>query len=195
MNSESHIPMAAASLISNPGAHSHEWPADSCAIPNAVSHLLEKLDLRYCLLRAPQSETSDSPAGIELTIHPEDRERLPVLIQELRNAGYFPVQCVPLAANDCRYDFATALDADTRFFSITVREIFPSGNLMGRDGEILVRRQRKGNFWILCEADEFCYLLSKISLEGKVTESERNRLMQLARILRPAAAGTIAAEL
>lgn len=187
--------MAATSPLSNPGAHSLEWPADSCGIPIAVSHLLEKLDLRYCLLRAPQPETGDSPAGIELTIHPEDRERLPELIQELRYAGFFPVQCVPLAANDCRYDFATSLDADTRFFSITVREIFPLGHLIATDREFLVRRQRKGNFWVLCEADEFCYLLSKISLEGKVTETDRNRLMQLARILGPAAAGTIAAEL
>jgi O-antigen/teichoic acid export membrane protein len=187
--------MAVAPRLSSPEARSDEWPADSCGIPNAVSHLLEKLALRYCLLRAPQPETSDTPAGIELTIHPEDRQRLPALIQELRNAGFFPVQRIPLAANDCRYDFATALDADTRFFSITVREIFPSGHLIARDGEILGRRLRKGNFWVLCEADEFCYLLSKISLEGKVSESDRHRLNQLARILRPTAAGAIAGDL
>ena len=195
MSSESHIPMSAASPLRNAGAHAQQWPADPCGFSATVFHLLEKLDLRYCLLHPPEPETGGSPAGVELTIHPEDRERLPLLIQGLRNDGYLPVQCVPLVANDCRYAFATPLDAEARFFFLTVREVFPAGHLVARDDEILSRRKRQGNFWVLCEADEFCYLLSKISLEGKIRENEQNRLRQLARILGPTVAGTIAAEL
>jgi O-antigen/teichoic acid export membrane protein/thymidylate kinase len=156
---------------------------------------LEELDLRYCLLHSLDLAEGAPVLGVELTIDPEDRNRLPFLIQNLRNEGYLPVQRVSLAANDCRYDFTSSMDAGARFFSVTIREVFPSGHLMVRDAEILARRQKQGGFWVLCEADEFCYLLSKISLEGKIGAGEENRLKELAKILGPSAVEKTVAEL
>jgi O-antigen/teichoic acid export membrane protein/thymidylate kinase len=195
MNSQSKITAAATAPLSSAQVCAPEWQPDPRGFAGTLFHLMEELDLRYCLLHAPDPETGDSPSGVELTIHPEDRDRLPSLIQNLRKDGYLPIQRVPLAANDCRYDFASSMDADTCFFSVTIREVFPSGHLKARDGEILARRQKQGDFWVLCEADEFCYLLSKISLEGKIRESEQNRLKQLAEILGPSVVGTVAAGL
>jgi O-antigen/teichoic acid export membrane protein/thymidylate kinase len=195
MNSESNITAAGTAPLSVAQVRAPESQPDPRGFAGTLFHLMEELDLRYCLLHAPDPETDDSPSGVELTIHPEDRDRLPSLIQNLRKEGYLPIQRVPLAANDCRYDFASSMDADTCFFSVTIREVFPSGHLKARDGEILARRQKQGDFWVLCEADEFCYLLSKISLEGKIRESEQNRLKQLAEILGPSLVRTVAAGL
>ena len=195
MSTQSQTRIPAPFPLSIAGRHAQAWPADQCGFLDTLFHLLEKLNLRYCLLHAPEPATGDSHAGVELTIHAEDRDHFPLLTQELRNRGYLPIQSVPLIANDCRYDFATSMDAHTRFVCVTVREVFPSGHLVARDGEIFARRQRRGNFWALCEADEFCYLLSKISLEGKISESEQNRLKQLARTLGPSGAGEVAAGL
>src|SRR5690348_12194616 len=51
---------------------------------------LEELDLRYCLLHSLDLAEGAPVLGVELTIDPEDRNRLPFLIQNLRNEGYLP---------------------------------------------------------------------------------------------------------
>jgi O-antigen/teichoic acid export membrane protein/thymidylate kinase len=195
MNTEPQITAAATPPLGIPQVRDPEWQPHPNGFSGTLFRLLEELDVRYCLLHAPDPETGDSPFGVELTIHPEDGDRLPSLIQKMREEGYLPFQRILLAANDCRYDFARPMDADARFFSVTIREVFPSGHLMARDGEILARRQKLGGFWVLCEADEFCYRLSKISLESKIRESEQKRLKQLTKILGPSIVGTVAAEL
>ena len=167
----------------------------SCDFFAALFRLLNQLELRYCLLPALEPETGDSPSGVELTVHPEDREILPTLIQNLGKEGYLYIQSIPLAANDFRHDFATSMDADAHFLSVTIREIFPSGHLIARDDDIFARRKKHGNLWVLSEADEFCHLLSKISLEGKIGATEENRLTELAKTLGPVAVVKVVAEL
>jgi O-antigen/teichoic acid export membrane protein len=195
MNSETQMAAAATSPLRIARVDAPECQPDPRGFPGTLFHLLDDLDVRYCLLHAPDREAGDSSSGVELTLHPDDRDRLPSLIQSLRKSGYLPIQHIPLAANDWRYDFASSLDANTRFFSMTIREIFPSGHLMDRDGEIFARRQKQEDFWVLCEADEFCHLLSKNSLEGKIGTSEENRLKELAKILGPSAVEEVAAAL
>jgi len=148
-----------------------------------LSRLLAELDLRYCLLSGPYTQTEELVSRLEMTIHPEDRARLPLLFQKLHEAGYSPVQCLPLAAYDCRYDFANSPDVGLQFFSLTIREAFPRGLLFVPEGELLARRQKRGNCWVASEEDEFCYLLSKASLEGVLPAPERVRLAQLAKAL------------
>ena len=58
MSSESHIPMSAASPLRNAGAHAQQWPADPCGFSATVFRLLDKLDLRYCLLHSPEPRRS-----------------------------------------------------------------------------------------------------------------------------------------
>jgi O-antigen/teichoic acid export membrane protein/thymidylate kinase len=195
MSSESQIIATHTSSAGIGQGRAPERQPDSHGFHAALSRLMNQLELRYCLLRSPGPELGDSPAGVELTLHPEDHGLLPLLIENLRKEGYLPIQRVPLAANDCRYDFAGSENANTRFFSLTIRQVFPLGHLMARDGGIFARRQKQGNFWVLGDADEFCYLFSKINLEGEITESEHIRLKQLAKILGPSVVGTIAAGL
>ncbi len=172
-----------------------EWPPAMCDFYTSLFRLLDQLELRYCLLRTPQPQTGDSPSTVELTVHTEDRNRLPSLIQNLGIQGYLSLQRIPLAANDFRYDFASSTDADARFFSVIVREIFPSGHLIAWNDEIFARRIKRGDLWVLSEADEFCYLLSRISLEGQIGASDENRLKELVKILGLSAVGKVAARL
>jgi thymidylate kinase len=195
MNSESQIIATTTSPVDIGQGRAQEWQPKLCDFYASLFRLLNQLELRYCLLRPPQSGTGDSPSAVELTVHPEDREILPSLMQNLRKEGYLSLQRIPLAANDFKYDFATSMDAGTRFFSVIVREIFPSGHLMVRNDEIFARRKKQGDLWVLSEEDESCFLLSRISLEGKIGASEENRLTELAKILGPIAVGKVAAGL
>jgi O-antigen/teichoic acid export membrane protein len=195
MNSETQLTAAATPTLRIPQMGAPEWQPDPRDFSGTLSRLLDELDLRYCLLHAPDSATGESLCGFELTIHPEDRDLIPSLVQNLREEGFVPIQHVFLAANDRRYDFASSMDSDARFFSLTIREVFPSGHFIGKEGDILARRKKQGDFWVLSEADECCYLLSKISLEGKIGTSEENRLKKLVKHLGPSAVVEIAAGL
>jgi O-antigen/teichoic acid export membrane protein/thymidylate kinase len=195
MNSESQIIATPTSSGDIGRGRAQEGQTEVCDFYASLFRLLNQLELRYCLLRPPQPGTGDSPSAVELTVHPEDRDILPSLMQKLRKEGYLSLQRIPLAANDSRYDFATSMHAETRFFSVIVREIFPSGHLLVRKDEIFGRRKKQGDIWVLSDADEFCFLLSKIGLEGKIGASEENRLKELAKILGPTAVGKVVAEL
>ena len=195
MNTVPQVIIAATSQPSVAQAGAPQCQPTPGSFLGTLSRQLEELGLRYCLLHSPDLGTCDSLSGVELTIHPEDRDLLPSLIHNLQKEEYLPIQCIPLAANDCRYDFAKSLDADPRFFSLTIRQVFPSGHLMALHADILERRQKLGDVWVLCEADEFCYLLSKMSLVGKACKSEEIRLQELAKILGPSAVEKIAAAL
>jgi hypothetical protein len=70
--------------------------------------LQDDLKLYLCLLSEPYTERGSSVSRIEMTVRPQDHDRIPVLLEHLRKEGYLPIQCVPLAANDRRYVF-TAL--------------------------------------------------------------------------------------
>jgi O-antigen/teichoic acid export membrane protein/thymidylate kinase len=157
--------------------------------------LLEELGLRYCLLTEPNTDRNALVPRLELMVHPEDRERLPIMFERLGEEGFLALQCLPLAANDCRYDFATSMDARPQFFSLIVREPFPKGLLFTTDGEIFVRRKIRGQCWVACEADEFCYLLSAASFEKKLTEPRQRRIQQLAKALGSSQAKRIAVRL
>jgi hypothetical protein len=193
MSSESQIIAATTASQGIGQARAQELhPRSSCFIA-ALFRLLDKLGLRYCLLGAPDPGTGESPSVVELTVHPEDRKIWPSLILQLRGEGYFPIQCVPLAANDSKHDFATSMDFNARFFSVIVREIFPSGHLICGDADaIFIRRKKQGILWVLDEADEFCYLLSKICLEGKIGTRDVNRLTELAKVLGPSVTERVA---
>lgn len=163
-----------------------ESKPDLSNFPGTLFRLLEELDLCYCLLVDPYKETCGGLVSrLEMTVGLEDRARLPLLVKRLREEGYRPLQCLPLAANDYRYDFAISVDAGLHFICLTVREGFPSGLLFTSDKEVLTRRQRRGQCWVACEEDEFCYLLSKASLEGTVTEPQQVRFKQLVQALGP----------
>ena len=159
---------------------------------SALSGLLEELNIRYCFLTNPHNDCDNLISSLELTVHLEDRGRLPVLFEKLSERGYLPLQCRPLVANDCRYDFASSFDSGARLFSLTIREIYPKGHLFTADGEILARRQHTGICWVACAADQFYHLLSAVRLGAPITESQRIRLKHLAEVLGPSQTGRIA---
>ena len=193
MNSESKITAAATAPLSSAQVCAPEWQPDPRGFAGTLFHLMEELDLRYCFLAEPYTHPGALISALEMTVHSEDRACLPMLFQKLGERGYLPLQCLPLAANDCRYDFAGSLDAGMRLFSLTIREAYPKGRLFTTDGEILTRRQNRGNCWVACETDQFCHMLSKVSLEGTVTEGQRDQLKQLAEALGPPQARRVAA--
>ncbi len=142
MNSESKITAAATAPLSSAQVCAPEWQPDPRGFAGTLFHLMEELDLRYCFLAEPYTNPGALISALEMTVHSEDRACLPMLFQKLGERGYLPLQCLPLAANDCRYDFAGSLDAGMRLFSLTIREAYPKGRLFTTDGEILTRRRR-----------------------------------------------------
>jgi O-antigen/teichoic acid export membrane protein len=192
---ESEITAAVAPPLSNSQARALGAHADLPDFVGTLSRLLDELDLRYCFLAEPDRDSGALVSPLEMTVHSEDRPRLPVLFEKLGQRGYLPVQCLPMAANDCRYDFADSLEAGAHFFSLTIREAYPKGLLFATDDEILIRRQNRENCWVACETDQFCHVLSKVSLEGTVTAGQRNQLQQLAEALGPLESGRVAGRL
>ena len=172
-------------------------PDPALKAPNfqaVLSGLLEDLHFRYCFLGHPYDH-SPTLTSLEMTVHSDDRANLPLLFELLRERGYLPLQCLPLAAKDCRYDLASSVDSGLRFFSLTIREVYPKGRIFSADGQILSRRQNRDNSWIACEGDQFYHALSSVSWEAPLTESQRMQLARLASALGPLESGRIAAEL
>ncbi|MDQ1409420.1 MAG: hypothetical protein QOJ41_1155, partial [Acidobacteriaceae bacterium] len=159
-----------------------------------LSGLLEDLHFRYCFLAYP-CDHSRTLTSLEMTVHSDDRAGLPLVFELLRERGYLPLQCLPLAANDCRYDLASSVDGAIRFFSLTIREVYPRGRIFSTDGQILSRRENRGSCWIACEADQFYHALSSARWETPLTESQRMQLARLASALGPLQSGRIATEL
>jgi O-antigen/teichoic acid export membrane protein/thymidylate kinase len=195
MNPKSQIVATAASPLIAGQVRAQEWPPALRDFYTSLFSLLEQMELRYCVLHSPEPQTVDSPSAIELTVHPEDRKRLASLIDGLSHEGFLHLQRIPVAAGDFRYDFATATDSSARFFSVIVREIFPAGNLIVWNDELFSRRINRNGVWTLSEADEFCYLLSRISLEGAIGPSQETRVNELVRILGLSTVGKIATRL
>ncbi len=149
----------------------------------SLFRVIDRQGLRYCLLRAPEGDTSERVSSIELTIHSQDRADIASLLQGLAQDGFTMLQRIPLAANDVRYDFASSLDAEARFLRLTIRQSFPSGQMMASEGQIFARRRKQDGLWILSETDEFTYLLGRIRLDGGIAADEERRLHELAQRL------------
>jgi hypothetical protein len=156
--------------------------------------LLEDLHLRYCFLGRPYDH-SRTLTSLEMTVHSDDRARVPLLFELLRERGYLPLQCLPLAAKDCRYDLASSVDGGVRFFSLTIRQVYPKGHAFSTDGQILSRRENRDNSWMACEGDQFHHVLSSVRWADPIPENRRMRLASLASALGPVQSGRIATEL
>src|ERR1700730_15922415 len=193
MNPESQIFRAVPSPPSIPKAL--EQHPELVEFSETLFDAMEELNLHYCLLGEPSKDAGALVSDLEMTALPAERVRFPLLFGKLRAKGYMPLQSVPLAANDCRYVFGSFTDQGARFFSLTIREAFPEGLLFTTDRGTLARRANRGKCWIACEADRFSYLLSKVSLEGTVTEGQRDQLKRLAEGLGPAETERVAARL
>jgi O-antigen/teichoic acid export membrane protein/thymidylate kinase len=157
--------------------------------------LLEEIGLVYCLLEELHPDQGSLIACLEVAIDSSSHKLLPRLLEGLRKEGYLPLQRRRLAANDCRYDFATSFDARLQLFTLTIREPFPRGQRITIDREVFSRRQKRGNCWVAHEVDEYRYLLSKVSMERKITELQQVRLKQLAETLGACQAEGVAARL
>ena len=111
---------------------------------DTLSALMEDLQLRYCFLTDPGNEPETIISTLEMTVHQDDRTQVPELFQRLRERGYLPLQCLPLEANDYRYDLVASLDTDTRFVTLNIRAPAPRMSPpiqqeMNRGGTPLVR--------------------------------------------------------
>ena len=104
-----------------------------------------------------------------MTVHSDDRARVPLLFERLREPGYLPLQCLPLGPNDCRYDLASSVDGGVHFFSLTIREVYPRDPVFSADGQILSRRENRGSCWMACEADQFYHALSSVDWGAPIT--------------------------
>jgi len=180
-NSDMGFPDISPAIISQAG--SVEQRQDLQDFSGTLFRLLAEIDICYCLLAQTSSDSGHAAQCLELAIAPKDIVRLPLLLEKIKAAGYLPLQTRLLAANDRRYDFAHSRDAALRLFSLTVLAPYPDGQLITTDGSIFSRRQERGNYWVAGEADEYGYLLSRVALEGKITQPQAERLRQLADIL------------
>jgi O-antigen/teichoic acid export membrane protein/thymidylate kinase len=195
MNPESHISQAALSPPSIPEAPALEHHPQLVEFSETLFGAMEELNLHYCLLEEPSRDRGALVSSLEIAVLRAERGRFPLLFGKLREKGYMPLQSVPLAANDCRYIFATSTGRGAHFFSLTIREPFPEGLLFTTDRGTLARRRNLGKCWIACETDRFSYLLSKVGLASTATEGQRAELKRLAGVLGPAETETVAARL
>jgi O-antigen/teichoic acid export membrane protein/thymidylate kinase len=164
-------------------ADATEQCLDSQDFSRTLFRLLEEVGITYCLLTEFPADSENTANSLEMAIGPTEFARMPLLLQRIKAAGYLPLQTRLLAANDRRYDFARSHNAVLRLFSLTILAPYPEGQLITLDGEIISRRQKRGNCWVAAEADEFCHLLSKIGLHRKITVAEAARLQRLTNIL------------
>ena len=176
-------------------ATTEKSPPELPDFSGTMFRLLEEINVRYCVLATSHSDRNAPIVSLDAAVDSKDRERLPLVLQKLREKGYLPLQSRPLAANDCRYDFAASVDKELWLFSVMFLEPFPKGRCLAMDDGIFARRQRRVDCWVACDEDEYRYLLWKVSDEGRITKSQEARLKQLAESLGRTQAETVAARL
>jgi thymidylate kinase len=161
-----------------------------------LSRLLDKHEIRYCLLHSWQGLPDELPSDLDLAVHPRDRARLPSVFQGLLDEGYQPIQCRHYAARAHRFDFVWFETQGMRFAGIDVAEEYREhGMILWRGEELLCGRWQSNGFWVADPAIEFAYTLAKKALKGTLPPHQAERLKVLVNGLGKTDAQRAAAEL
>jgi thymidylate kinase len=141
--------------------------------------LLDKQEVRYCVLHSWQGLPESLPGDLDLAVHPQDRGKLPPVFQALASAGYEPMQCRRHAGGH-RFDFAWFTPQGMRSIGIDVTQEYREHGMILWRGEELVRRRWQFNgYWVADLAIEFAYTLAKKALKGSLPQRQAERLRAL----------------
>ncbi len=141
---------------------------------------LDRNEVRYCVLHSweelPQKVSSD----LDIAIHPEDAQRLPLVFRSLRENGYTAVQVFNYLVNAYYVVFFWLEGITVNSVAIDIILEHRRGGLIVQSGESLVsRRRRQGLFWIPAPESEFTYLLAKKTWKGGAPHRQALRLKAL----------------
>jgi len=151
---------------------------------NFFFELLDRFDVRYCVLHAWETLPDELPSDLDISAHPDDRPRLTKVIRSLKTAGFQPVQCLHYGVE--AYRFVFCWEEDSEFLSIPVDVTFEhvyGGVPAPRVEELIEERQRFRNFWIAGPRSAFLYLLAKRIWKGGANAEQADQLALLARNL------------
>jgi thymidylate kinase len=158
--------------------------------------LLEESDVRYCVLHSWKLLPERLPSDLDLAVHPSDKLKLPTIFEDLRQAGYVPIQWGNYLTNAHSFYFKWETDSSVKTAAVDIIFEHRRGGLILATGEELVQgRVRHGQFWIPSPEIEFAYLLAKKTWKGAASLSQSLRLADLVRQLGHVEAERIAAQI
>jgi thymidylate kinase len=148
-----------------------------------VRLLFRSLDSRsvcYCVLHSYEGLPDKLLGDIDLVVHPADVSKLRMVLHDIEQQGYRPVQCVNYGVRGYYIVFVWFEGQNLNSVAIDITDEHRERGLILATGEsLLAGRQRRGDFWVPDPSTEFAYLLSKKALKGTVPAHQEERLKDL----------------
>lgn len=146
--------------------------------------VLDEEEVRYCVLHSWESLPRVLRSDLDVAIHPNDREKLPVVFRRLRKSGYLLVQCFNYSVNAfyfvlCWFDGLMLRSVQLDF----IFEHWRSGLCVLSVEETIAQRERFGEFWVPSPSHQFAYLIAKKTWKGTASPEQSRRLRELAQAL------------
>jgi thymidylate kinase len=142
--------------------------------------LLDKHQIRYCVLHSWEGLPNELPSDLDLAVHPAERANLPFVFRELQEKGYQLVQCLNYFAQAYYLVFAWFEDNALKLAAVDVIFEHRRSGLISLSGEQLIaNRERLCEFWVASPTTEFVYLLAKKTWKRRVPSRQALRLKHL----------------
>jgi thymidylate kinase len=157
--------------------------------------LLDKSDVRYCVLHSWKELPEHLHTDLDMAVHPQDSSRLSEVFSNLRSQGYSAIQCFNYYAN--AYYFVFGWFEELNFKTAAVDLIFDhrrSGLIFSDGAEMVAGRRPFKEFWVPSAESEFCYLLAKKVWKGSASAVQSDRMRALVAEVGPAKATEIASK-
>ena len=146
--------------------------------------VLNEFGVRYCVIHSWERLPEHLGSDLDLAVHPDDKPRIPSIIEALKRSNYIAYQWSNYITNGHSFYFYWV--AGGKVNTVPVDIIFEdrrAGMIMASGEEFVAGRVRHGEFWVASPAMEFSYLLVKKANKGKVSSSQTLRLKCLAESL------------
>jgi thymidylate kinase len=158
---------------------------------NFLSTLFAALDthkVRYCVLHSWEELPERLSSDLDMAVHPDDVQKVPLVLQILLHSGFTPVQLFNYFVNAYYFVFFWLEGATISSVAIDIILEHRRGGLIESGESLLSGRRRHGIFWIPSPESEFTYLLAKKSWKGNAPPRQLFRLSALVELLgRPTA--------
>lgn len=155
--------------------------------PLSLEHLLrgfftalESHGLRYCILHGYDHLPSEVTGDLDLAVHEDDAKRLPLVLRDLLDDGYFLLQYRNYAVHGHRFDFGWFDAGELRIVGMDVIfEFRYAGARLLPSSQYMRHRTRIDGVWFASKQDQFAYLLAKRALKGSIDLRQQSVLRRL----------------
>ena len=176
-------------MIAGPVAYQPGRTNNGIDFVRALFQLFEEFAIRYCVLHSWEGLPEKIPSKLEMAVHFQDKDKLSLVFQAIRDLGYQPLERLNHLGNSYCLLFFWFENSVPKVLAVNLicdrrrnRLKLPYGD------ELLAISQRHGNLHVADAPTEFAFLLSKIAWGESVAEDSVLRLEQLCEEL--GAAGT-----